>query len=116
MSRIEDVIQADDLAQDPSNAEVKRFPMGDSLGVSDGTFNDKEEVDKLSSAETPNSMTLLDFMGWGEGDDDTEKDTKEDRSKESDAKLLSKPPNIVTNKRVSYLENLAGSRSPTARH
>ncbi|KAL3375494.1 hypothetical protein AABB24_006789 [Solanum stoloniferum] len=117
MSRIEDVMQADDLAHDPSNGEVKRFPMGDSLGVSDGTFNDKEEVEKLCSAETPNSMTLLDFMGWGEGDEDTEKDTKEEiRSKENDAKLLSKPPNIVTNKRVSYLENLTGSRSPTARH
>lgn len=113
MSRIEDVIQADDLAQDPSNAEVKRFPIGESL---DGTFNDKEEVEKVSSADTPNSMTLLDFMGWEEGDDETEKDTKEDRPKDSNAKLLSKPPNIVTNKRVSYLENLAGSRSPTARH
>ncbi|KAK4349931.1 hypothetical protein RND71_029244 [Anisodus tanguticus] len=117
MSRIDDVLQADDLAQNPSNGEVKRFPTEDSLGVSDGTFqNEKEEVEKLNSAETPNSMTLLDFMGWGEGDDETEKDVKEDRSKESDGKLLSKPPNIVANNRVSYLENLAGSRSPTARH
>ncbi|XP_060205758.1 rop guanine nucleotide exchange factor 12-like [Lycium barbarum] len=113
MSRIDDVLQADDLAQNPSNGEVKRFPIEDSLGVSD---NDKEEVEKLNSGEIPNSMTLLDFMGWGEGEDDTEKDVKEDRSKESDGKLLSKPPNVVTNKRVSYLENLAGSRSPTARH
>ncbi|KAK4361902.1 hypothetical protein RND71_017143 [Anisodus tanguticus] len=117
MSRIDDVLQADDLAQNPSNGEVKRFPIENSLGVSDGTFqNDKEEVEKLNSAETPNSMTLLDFIGWGEGDDETEKDVKEDRSRESDGKLLSKHPNTVSNKRVSYLENLAGSRSPTARH
>ncbi|KAJ8553342.1 hypothetical protein K7X08_024020 [Anisodus acutangulus] len=117
MSRIDDVLQADDLAQNPSNGEVKRFPIENSLGVSDGTFqNDKEEVEKLNSAETPNSMTLLDFIGWEEGDDETEKDVKEDRSRESDGKLLSQHPNTVSNKRVSYLENLAGSRSPTARH
>ncbi|MCD9558722.1 Rop guanine nucleotide exchange factor 12 [Datura stramonium] len=114
MSRIEDVLQADDLAQNPSNGEVKRLPIEDSEGT---IPNDKEEVDKLSSTETPNSMTLLDFMGWGaeQGDDETEKDTKEG-SKDNDAKLQSKPPNVVTNKKVSYLENLAGSRSPTARH
>ncbi|CAN4088978.1 unnamed protein product [Withania somnifera] len=117
MSRIEDVIQADDLAQDPSNAEVKRFPIENSLGGSDETnLNDKEDVEKLSSGDTPNSKTLLDFIGWEEGDDETEKDMKEDQSKDSDGKVLSKPPNIVTNKRVSYLENLAGSRSPTALH
>ncbi|XP_009592775.1 rop guanine nucleotide exchange factor 12-like [Nicotiana tomentosiformis] len=120
MSRIEDVLQADAVAQNPSNGEVKRFPGDDSLGVAASeTFPDgKEEVEKLNSAETPNSMTLLDFMGWGaeQGDDDAEKDLKEDRTKDTDGKLLSKPPNIVTNKRVSYLENLAGSRSPTARH
>ncbi|KAM3246036.1 rop guanine nucleotide exchange factor 12 isoform X1 [Capsicum annuum] len=115
MSRIEDVIQADNLAQDPSNGEVKRYPIEDPLKVSYG-MNDKEDVEKLSSGDTPNSMTLLDFMGWEEGDDDAEKDMKEDQSKESDAKLVSKPPNVVTNNRVSYLDNLAGLRSPTARH
>ncbi|CAN4086834.1 unnamed protein product [Withania somnifera] len=111
MSRIEDVIQADDLAQNPSNGEVKRFL------IENGTFlNNKEDVEKFSSGDTPNAMTLLDFIGWEDGDDETEKDMKEDKSKDSDGKVLSKPPNIVTNTRVSYLENLVGSRSPTARH
>ncbi|XP_075087294.1 rop guanine nucleotide exchange factor 12-like [Nicotiana tabacum] len=115
MSRIEDVLQADATAQNPSSAEVKRFPLRDSLRVCpSGRFpNAKEEVEKLNSVENPTSMTLLDFMGWTveQGENDAKKDLKEDI--DIDAK---KPPNIVTNKKSSYLENLVGSRSPTARH
>ncbi|XP_059287565.1 rop guanine nucleotide exchange factor 12-like [Lycium ferocissimum] len=116
MSRIEDVLQADAMAQNPSSAEVKRSPLlRDSLRVSpSGRFpNAKEEIEKLNSVENPTSMTLLDFMGWTveQGENDTKKDLKEDIN--IDAK---KPPNIVTNKKLSYLENLVGSRSPTARH
>jgi len=62
--------------------------------------------------EMPTSMTLLDFMGWNldQGESDANKDV--------DAKVLSKPANIVTNKKFSYierLENLGCTRSPTAR-
>lgn len=114
MSRIEDVLQTDATAQNPSSAEVKRFPLRDSLRVyPSGRFpNAKEEVEKLNSVENPTSMTLLDFMGWTvEQEDDTKKDLREEIH--IDAK---KPPNIVTDKKISYLENLVGSRSPTARH
>ncbi|CAN4115393.1 unnamed protein product [Withania somnifera] len=115
MSRIEDVLQADATVQNPSNAEVKRSPLRDSLRVSpSGKFPiAREEVEKLNSAENPSLMTLLDFMDWTveKGGNDTKKDLKEDV--DIDAK---KPPNIVTNKKISYLDNLVGARSPTARH
>ncbi|KAM3359443.1 rop guanine nucleotide exchange factor 12-like [Capsicum galapagoense] len=115
MSRIEDVLQADAMAQNPSSTEVKRSPLRDSLRVSpSGKFpNAREEVEKLNAADNPTSMTLLDFMGWTveQGENDTKKDLKDDIDIEA-----KKPPNIVTNKKISYLDNLVGARSPTARH
>ncbi|XP_060219256.1 rop guanine nucleotide exchange factor 12-like [Lycium barbarum] len=102
MSRIEDILQADAMARNPSNGEVKR------------PLSDKEEVGKLNSA-----MTLLDFIGWtpDQEDNNTKKDLKkEDATKYVDTKIPCKPHNIVTNKRFSYLENLGMCRSPTARH
>lgn len=120
MSRIEDVLQADSLAQDPSAGEVKKTPVRGTLQVmQSGRFpNPKEELEKLSSAEAPNSMTLSDFMGWtlDQGENELKKDSKgEELSKDMP---LGKPPAIAT-KKVSYiekLENLGGLRSPTARH
>ncbi|CAN4100237.1 unnamed protein product [Withania somnifera] len=105
MSRIEDVLQADAMAQKPSNGEVKR------------PLSDKEEVGKLSSAENGAGMTLLDFIGWTpDQENNPKKDLKEVPTKDTDVKLKCKPPSIVTNKRFSYLENLGMCRSPTARH
>ncbi|KAJ8560061.1 hypothetical protein K7X08_004119 [Anisodus acutangulus] len=106
MSRIDDVLQADAMAQNPSSGAVKR------------PLSDKEELGKLNSAENGAAMTLLDFMGWtpDQEDNDTKKDLKEDTTKYIDAKSPCKPHNIVTNKRFSYLENLGMCRSPTARH
>ncbi|KAK6125082.1 hypothetical protein DH2020_041198 [Rehmannia glutinosa] len=106
LSRIEDVRQADTLARNPSNAEQKKH-----------TQNVKQEPETLNSTETPTSKTLLDFMGWNL--DQGETNTKKDSHDDADAKHLSKPANVVTNKKISYierLENLGGSRSPTARH
>ncbi|KAL3511781.1 hypothetical protein ACH5RR_024498 [Cinchona calisaya] len=119
MSRIEDVLHADSVAQNPPAGEQKRFLKREPL--TSGKFpNAKDEVEKLNSAETPTSMTLLDFMGWTIDQGETDKtDVKEDLSKDNELKLSSKPPNVVTNKRISYierLEHLGGSRSPTARH
>ncbi|KAI3463329.1 hypothetical protein Pfo_019992 [Paulownia fortunei] len=115
LSRIEDVMHADSLARNPSSAEQKRFPFKEPSPImgSEKLPNAKED----NSAETPTSMTLLDFMGWNLDNGETE--TKKDLQDEVDTKHLSKPPNIVTNKKISYierLENLGGSRSPTARH
>ncbi|KAL2462672.1 Rop guanine nucleotide exchange factor 12 [Forsythia ovata] len=109
LSRIEDVTYADSLTRNPSNGEKKtKLPSA------------KEEVEKQNSAETPTSMTLLDFMGWtlDRGETDVKNDLKDDVSKDVDM-LPSKLPKVVTNKKLSYierLENLGGARSPTARH
>lgn len=115
MSRIEDVLHADAAAQNPSCAEIKRSPLRDSLRISpSGSFpNAREEVEKLNTVDNPTAVTLSDFMDWTEeqGETETKKDATEDIV--TDAK---KPPNIVTNERLSYLDNLVGGRSPTARH
>ncbi|KAK2971179.1 hypothetical protein RJ640_008603 [Escallonia rubra] len=122
ISRIEDVLHADSVAQNPSSGEPKRPHLRDSAVTASGRFpNAREELERLNSSKTPGSMTLLDFMGWNldQGENEANKDTKEEFSNDADAKHLSKPPNIVTNKRISYiekLENLGGLRSPTARH
>lgn len=110
MSRIEDVIYADNQAQNQSLSS-KRNPSMDS-------------IDQLES-ETPNSMTLSDFMGWNleQGGETTE--VKKNNSmgnldeifnKGQGDKFMAKPGTILTNKKFSYIENLGGLRSPTSRH
>ena len=124
LSRIEDVLYADSLAQNPALASCKRNPLrGSSLDPEPLNFpNPKEEIEKLSTG-TPQSMTLSDFMGWNlEKEDGEEKKGSGGNSEElskNDEKPMTKIANIITNKKVSYiekLENLGGLRSPTARH
>ncbi|PSS17927.1 Rop guanine nucleotide exchange factor like [Actinidia chinensis var. chinensis] len=118
ISRIEDVLHADSLAQNPSLGQQKRNPLIDSSLTADKFPNAREELEKLNLSETPASMTLSDFMGWtlDQGDAEMKKDSADEWFKDNDAKILSKPPNIVTNKKFSYIETLGGLRSPTARH
>lgn len=121
MSRIEDVLHADSLAENPSLGEKKRHALTDtSLVMTADTFpNAKEELERLKLSDAPTSMTLSDFMGWTLDNSETKKDSTDDLVKENDTKPLSKPHTIVTNKKLSYiekLENLGGLRSPTARH
>ncbi|KAJ8562487.1 hypothetical protein K7X08_011778 [Anisodus acutangulus] len=76
MSRIEDVLYADSVSQDPSLAIAKWNPSANSSPqqpLSGMSTPKGGESDVLSfAAETPTSMTLSDFMGWnmeqGEGD------------------------------------------------
>ncbi|KAK9281619.1 hypothetical protein L1049_004522 [Liquidambar formosana] len=126
LSRIEDVLYADSLAQNPSLTECKRNPLRDSTLVTGPVKfpNVGEEIEKLNSTDSPTSMTLSDFMGWSldQGETEQKKEQAEslnDSSKDGDGKLISKLSNIATNKKFSYiekLENLGGFRSPTARH
>lgn len=113
LSRIEDVLYADQQTQVPTQAGRKSVSKSPVSKSEKGT--PKEETDK-GGAETPGSMTLLDFMGWeaDQGDSDMKKDSQvsDEFNKELDAK---KVPNVAT-KKVSYLENLGGVRSPTSRH
>ncbi|KAL6559895.1 hypothetical protein OROGR_005012 [Orobanche gracilis] len=112
LSRIEDVMQADTLAR--NNAEQKKPTVKERT---EKTPNAKEEPERLSCAETPTSKTLLDFMGWNLDREET--DTKKDPQDDFEMKHLNKPDNIITNKKISYIErlqNLSGTRSPTERH
>ncbi|XP_021892863.1 rop guanine nucleotide exchange factor 12 isoform X2 [Carica papaya] len=71
-----------------------------------------------NSSETPTSMTLSDFMGWDldQANPELKKEIADELLKDADGKFMNKITNVVTNKKVSYLENLGGLRSPTARH
>ncbi|XP_038899805.1 rop guanine nucleotide exchange factor 12-like [Benincasa hispida] len=114
MSRIEDVLHADGLTQNPSQIATRR------KSTSEAPVEKSEEMNN-NGPETPASMTLLDFMGWGadQSETETKKDSfgnSDDLYADSDLKQANKPGNIVTNKKVSYLENLSAVRSPTARH
>ncbi|GAB2269401.1 Rop guanine nucleotide exchange factor 12 [Dionaea muscipula] len=117
LSRIEDVLYADSLAQNPSLAQCKRLPpTGDSMPMKFPSA--EEEIEKLNAAGTPTSMTLLDFMGWsanqGEmdkrGSDDDMDEIYDGDQKPSTGKLQTLAP------RKSYIDNLGGSMSPTSRH
>lgn len=122
LSRIDDVLYADLIARNPSQASFKRKPLLASPSMEPERLpNFKEEVEKLSTTETPTSMTLLDFMGWnatdqGEMDIEKHKDILTGDELLRDSK---KVPPVVANKKISYLErieNLSGSRSPSLRH
>ncbi|XP_059636183.1 rho guanine nucleotide exchange factor 8-like [Cornus florida] len=128
MSRIEDVLYADSLALDPSLAmsERKSSMACSPMAVLGSSPSLSEEPEKLgTAAETPTSKTLSDFMGWNADKGETEMkmnqstDDLDDSVKDEHEKFMSKLANIVTHKKMSYiekLENFGGLRSPTARH
>ncbi|RDX73269.1 Rop guanine nucleotide exchange factor 12, partial [Mucuna pruriens] len=110
-SRIDDVLQAD--------YQIQSQILSGRRISSVSKPSPREEIDK-GSAEAPGSMTLSDFMGWGsdQGDSDMKKDqfaVSDDFTNADDAKQQ-KLQNVVTNKKMSYLENLGVMRSPTSRH
>lgn len=113
MSRIEDVLHADGLTQNPT--QTRRKPTSETPPEKSPHKRDE------AAPETPVSMTLLDFMGWGQEQNEAEskKDSfgnSDDLYGDSDLKQANKLGNIVTNKKVSYVENLSAVRSPTSRH
>ncbi|KAI4387404.1 hypothetical protein MLD38_005241 [Melastoma candidum] len=124
LSRIEDVIYADQLVENPSQGSCKKNNMVRGLASSVAVskrLNPVEEIEKVNMVDA-GSMTLLDFMGWN-FDQEDKKDSatvpEDDWVKDADGKVMEKLPMMKTNKKVSYiekLENLGGSRSPTARH
>lgn len=122
MSRIEDVLYADYIAQNPQQASGKKNPSRETP-VSSGADKCSPGEETQNAAETPTSMTLLDFMNWGPdiADNEVKKESptanSDNLSTESEVKHVHKLQNIVTNnKLVSYLENIGGLKSPTARH
>ncbi|ESW07669.1 hypothetical protein PHAVU_010G148900 [Phaseolus vulgaris] len=113
LSRIEDVLHADFLTQNPPQSS-RRSVSRNTTSKPDKSPTPKEEVEKGGSE----TMTLSDFMGWSsdQGDSDTKRDPSDDLYNDMDNGKPQKLPDVVTDKKVSYLETLGGMRSPTARH
>ncbi|GFQ00543.1 rho guanine nucleotide exchange factor 8 [Phtheirospermum japonicum] len=124
MSRIQDVLYADSVAQDPSLSVVTCNSQVDSPTLSSNLPSPDDELEKSSSAaETPTSMTLFDFMGWNL--EPPEADIKKNHSagnpqsyvKDEEEKIMTKSANVNI-KEFSYVDKIemGGLRSPTARH
>ncbi|GFS41026.1 RHO guanyl-nucleotide exchange factor 8 [Actinidia rufa] len=65
MSRIEDVLYADSLTQDPSLELCKLKPSTDSSPTeAQGSSPTTEDSEVPRTADSPTSRTLSDFMGW----------------------------------------------------
>ncbi|KAK9142615.1 hypothetical protein Syun_012015 [Stephania yunnanensis] len=122
ISRIEDVLHADSLARNPTQSQPKSRPLSiDTNSMGTVKLDATEELEKLNMMEVATSMTLSDFMGWQlDQEENEEKDDSTTNSLEvpakDDKKIMTKLANIVTNKKVSYIEKLGGLRSPTSRH
>ncbi|KAF9615419.1 hypothetical protein IFM89_023080, partial [Coptis chinensis] len=122
MSRIEDVLYADSITQNPSlSPESKTKSSFDSM-TGPVKLDPGAEIGKLNTMGTPTSMTLSDFMGWhmdqGENELKSQDSTGslDDILIETDAKAMNKLGEVVTKKKISYIDYLGGLRSPTARH
>ncbi|KAJ0755927.1 putative PRONE domain, Rop guanine nucleotide exchange factor [Helianthus annuus] len=114
MSRIEDVLHADNLVKNPSS-DLKRNSLKDSASRASGKFpNAKEELEKNNYANAPTSMTLSDFMGWTL---EQENESKEDLSNGNETAKLGKQTSATNSKKLSYIERLEtlGGRSPSSR-
>ncbi|KAF3333132.1 rho guanine nucleotide exchange factor 8-like protein [Carex littledalei] len=110
MSRIEDVLHADNVARNPSLKDSNRKNNSDTT-TGAVKLDPRVELEKLKGA--PTSMTLWDFMGW-------QPDELEMKSKDADNfddSLIKKPHVVAAPKKFSYIEKVeTGLRSPTARH
>ncbi|KAD4585275.1 hypothetical protein E3N88_22876 [Mikania micrantha] len=114
MSRIEDVMHADNLTQNPSR-DLKRNSLKDSASRASEKFpNAKEELEKLNYANAPTSMTLSDFMGWTL---EQENESTEELSNGNENATLAKQTSATNSKKLTYLERLEtlGGRSPSSR-
>uniref|UniRef100_A0ACD5T7G4 Uncharacterized protein n=1 Tax=Avena sativa TaxID=4498 RepID=A0ACD5T7G4_AVESA len=113
MSRIEDVLRADALAQYPKNADAAGVPSLSSDDTDTVIQDAKEEVERLGRME-PLNQTLFDYVGPRDGDIESMMSESDDPE---DAKLTK--VSLIATKRFSYLdklEDLGGTRSPISRH
>ncbi|MCD7467160.1 hypothetical protein HAX54_004436 [Datura stramonium] len=130
MSRIEDVLYADSLTQDPS-LEIEKLNLSSAdssppLPLSGMSTPMELEAEELSSAaQTPSAQTptLSDFIGWGVelGDTGMKKNHSTGNLEAyfkggNDYNCIGKLASI-TPKRFSYIDKIgSGLRSPTSRH
>lgn len=123
MSRIEDVLEADALAQRQMMAEAER------RSAESEVESEYEETEKMESAETPNSRKLSELIGWRLSSDTkkhcsmidielfhkAEQEKTMVKSPRAMEKLMVKSPRALP-KKLSFLAKLENMRSPTERH
>lgn len=116
MSRIEDVLYADNLVKDPSLAEKKRRPPSNEgcEPIPVITFDIKDEAEPLNKIE-PNVVTLSDFMGWRDQEQEP-KPAESEPGLNQEGRSLKKTLSPALNKRHFYIESLSVLRSPLSRH
>ncbi|KAF0910487.1 hypothetical protein E2562_002941 [Oryza meyeriana var. granulata] len=121
MSRIEDVLIADDLAREKAKKEVS--PASAMAKDAVEHHHQAGEVDAPGKmGGSPNSRTLLDFMDDWNGDAEKPSPTAPAPAPEPPAQedgRLMKLPNIMTNLKQTYMDKLdlfGGHRSPSGRH
>lgn len=114
MSRIEEVITADNHAREKAKKDAPPAAAGENAERRDP----RELGEELDESKT----TLLDFMGWtGDSEaknDDSSPPPAPEPPAQDDGRLM-KLPNIMTNLKQTYMDKLdflGGHRSPTGRH
>ncbi|GJU55512.1 Rho guanine nucleotide exchange factor 8-like protein [Tanacetum coccineum] len=116
MNRIEDVLYADRVAQDPSLLAKKRT-MSSRVPLEE---SNSQKISGHTPGQTPTgsptSMTLSDFMGWSV-EQETASSSPKSEDKETE-KYTSKSAKILARTKNSYMEKLEAYklRSPTTRH
>lgn len=119
MSRIDDVLEADQLTQEPEIAVYKRYI------VKEIESPEKEEeqnfclLEERPTKQKPSAISLSEVMQWGMETYEPPKKEKSDAPfKDSGKKLLTRVSSMImaNNKKTttSYLESLGTVRSPTA--
>ncbi|KAK8551229.1 hypothetical protein V6N12_039880 [Hibiscus sabdariffa] len=108
LSRIEDVLHADFMTQNPNTQPCKRSSLKDENQTKPVTTSPRFDTEAMSA------KTLSDLLTWSlDQNDPDEKAETDEISKDVDGNVQKLP--VVTNK-ASYVESLGGVRSPTSRH
>ncbi|CAL9221034.1 unnamed protein product [Arabidopsis halleri] len=116
MSRIEDVLDADQLARDPELAVCKRYI------VEEKESPKKEEepnfclLEERPKKQKP-TISLSEVMQWNIETNEPKKEKSDAPIKDSGKKLLTRVSSMImanNKKTTSYLESLGTTRSPTA--
>ncbi|KAJ0676877.1 putative PRONE domain, Rop guanine nucleotide exchange factor [Helianthus annuus] len=108
MNRIEDVLYADNVAQDPSLLAKKR-----TLSSRPTLNNSNRQTPGESPIGSPTATTLSDVMGWS-----VEQEASPQPEEKEPEKYHSKSAKILARTKNSYMEKLEAYklRSPTTRH
>lgn len=122
ISRIDDVLFADRLSQNPAETSRPYSLPEDPIKGRLKLLNPSKEMEKLNALEVPTSMTLSDFMGWQSVDEELEMKKKElnnliDNLRSDTFEGIAANDTPI-GKRLSYIEKLGklgGLKSPTDR-